>query len=357
LIQHDWPRTELQAEKNQVQSGQASSIKEGRITGSSSENRSKAAEELLNMTTSSLNEDVTMNSDDFMDTSIDANISINSEDYENYINGEDFKASDKCRDLEVSGLHLDDGQESDVKGEPSVDDILAKYSHLQNLGSVDTADLLDTSVVKTEKQNQVKPNQKQMQHEATELDLPVNPKIVESLNQANRNLATTKPVTPKSSKGAKERKTQTPRSRIIMTPKKLKGNAMNPLNQVNQPLMNGLPKVDPSEGKSESKSSNPKVKKQGPKGGKTPIRPENNAIFKSAQNQNTSVVGTQSPTATPNKIAFSSTSVQSQLGSPASGKKPVQVFKCDECDKILCNKYNLNKHKLIHERRRTSGTS
>ena len=71
---------------------------------------------------SSLNEDVSMESYDFMkadsvdmnksgdesnlqhDISIDANISINSEDYENYINGEDFNKTTESTDLNLSSL-------------------------------------------------------------------------------------------------------------------------------------------------------------------------------------------------------------------------------------------------------------
>ena len=71
---------------------------------------------------SSLNEDVSMESYDFMkadsvdmdksgdestlqhDISIDANISINSEDYENYINGEDVKKTTESIDLNLSSM-------------------------------------------------------------------------------------------------------------------------------------------------------------------------------------------------------------------------------------------------------------
>ena len=70
---------------------------------------------------SSLNEDVSMENDFIKadsvdmdkggdesnlqhDISIDANISINSEDYENYINGEDFKKSTESIDLNISSL-------------------------------------------------------------------------------------------------------------------------------------------------------------------------------------------------------------------------------------------------------------
>ena len=71
---------------------------------------------------SSLNEDVSMESYDFMkadsvdmdkggdesnlqhDISMDANISINSEDYENYINGEDVKKTTESIDLNLSSM-------------------------------------------------------------------------------------------------------------------------------------------------------------------------------------------------------------------------------------------------------------
>ena len=128
------------------------------------------------------------------------------------------------------------------------------------------------------------------------------------------------------------------------------------MNQINQtiPLRKGSPKLNPSEGNSESKSLNPSGQKQGQKGGKTPIRAGKKVNAKSALID--SVPGIQS--STPNTPISSPATVKSQPGgSPASGKKPGQLFQCEECNKTLSNKYNLNKHKLIHEKRRASGAT
>merc|ERR1719291_284748 len=86
------------------------------------------------------------------DISIDANISINSEDYENYINGEDFKITTESTDLNLSSLSKQSvaslpPSSSDTKtlplepdffkpsnpessGHETVDDILARYSSI-----------------------------------------------------------------------------------------------------------------------------------------------------------------------------------------------------------------------------------
>ena len=367
MRQQDWPQTDLQEDKNNVRSDHdvkattaSSSFEEGRDAESSF--KKKRENEEHNMTTSTLNEDVTMTSDDFMNTSIDANISINSEDYESYINGEDFKPSDKCSELDVS---MDDGQESDVRVEPSemsstVDDILAKYSHLQGLGppaSVETSDLSDGSVMKNEVQEQAKVSPKQVPHKAKVQTSYMKPGVVESLKQSNQDLMKTNPVTPKTSKSGKERKVKTPRTDPKSSPKKVQANHKDPLNKINQtttPLGKGSLKLNPSEGQSESKSLKPKGQRQGPKGGKTPNHAGKKVTAKSVLND--SVVGIKS--SSPNDLISSPTTVHSQPGGPpASGKKPAQIFKCDECDKTLANKFNLNKHKLIHDKKRASGTS
>ena len=147
---------------------------------------------------------------------------------------------------------------------------------------------------------------------------------------------------------SKDRKTKTPR------PKKDQANNKNSLSQIHQttPLIKVSPNLNPPEGLNESSSlnSNGKNKETEPKGGKTPTT---KAIFKSDHNK--SVVGPNKALSSP-----SSAKVQSQpsgSASPASGKKPAQLFKCDQCDKTLSNKYNLTKHKLIHERRRDSGAT
>jgi len=364
LRQQDWPQTESQEDKNNVQSvpdvkatpadRSSSSFEEGRDAESSF--KKKREDESLNMTTSTLNEDVTMNSDDFMNTSIDANISINSEDYESYINGEDFKPSDKCSELELS---MDEGSESDVKEEPSemsttVDDILAKYSHLQSLespASLETSGLNDGSVIKSEVQEQAKVGLKQVPLKTTVKPSSMKPNVVENFKQSNQSIMTTKTATPKVSKAGGERKVKTPRTGSKGSPRKVQANVKNPLNKTNQTT---TPLGNPSEENIESKPSNPKGQKQGPKGGKTPNRTGKKVTAKSVLND--SVVGINS--INPNELISSPTTVQSQPGgTPASGKKPAQLFKCDECDKSLASKFNLNKHKLIHDKKRASGTS
>ena len=361
LSQQDWPSTTSQEDINDVQSGldevtptkrSSSSCEEGKEADSSTKKRK--VDETLNITNSTLNEDVTMNSDDFMNTSIDANISINSEDYENYIRGEDFKPSDKCSDLELSGLNLDPGsgdREEPLEQNASVDDILAKYSHLQSpLETSDTVAIV-ASVELKEKQKPAKAKPKQVPLKATDKDSPslVKPNVVESINHPSPTPKTTKPETPSSSKSVKERKTKTPR------PKKEQANNKNSLSHINQttPTRKVSPNLNPKEGERESSPINSNGKGQEPKGGKTPSQSLKKAIFKSEQNK--SVVGASKVSSSP-KTVKSQPNV-SATASPASGKKPAQQFKCDECDKTLSNKYNLTKHKLIHDKRRASGAT
>ena len=360
-----WPRTteshEDSKESHSVPDVEATQAKRSSSSfeggGDAESSFKKKVDESINMTTSTLNEDVTMNSDDFMNTSIDTsmNISINSEDYENYINGEDFKPSDKCSELE--GLDIDDGPESDVNEEPSepsatVDDILAKYSHLQSPGSPASLETSKPELQHVSRLKESQNNSKQEPRKATDHDLSMKPNAFEGFKQSNLLVRSTKLVTPKNSKSTNETKPKTPRSKKN-SPKKVKAKAKSPMNQTT-PLRKGSPKLNPSEGKSESKSLNQNEQKQGPKGGKTPIRAGKKVTSINALNN--SIPGIQS--STQNKQIFSPAAVKSQPGgSPASGKKPGQLFQCEECNKTLSSKYNLNKHKLIHEKRRASGAT
>ena len=299
----------------------------------------KMKHEVLNITSSTLNENVTLNSEDFMNTSIDTNISINSEDYENYILGNDFKPSDKCRDLELSRISLDDGLISDATEAPqledeqqtepsaSVDDILAKYSHLQSLGSpasVETSasDSLLGSVLKENSlpQKQKESSLKSVSRQVTSQKIPN---------------ATTK-ATPKTTK---------PRSKMIRSPRAAQDFEKSPL-KAQKPSterkiisLKNPPNVNTAE-ESKSIALTPNGQKQRLKGGKT----SNQGMIKSLNDTDR----IQSSTSTPNKI------ISSQSVTTLTENTPSKTFQCDECLKMLSSKYNLKKHKEnVHDKRRT----
>ena len=302
----------------------------------------KMKHEILNITSSTLNENVTLNSEDFMNTSIDTNISINSEDYENYILGNDFKPSDKCRELELSRISLDDGLISDATEAPqladeqqtepsaSVDDILAKYSHLQSLGSPAS---VETSASDSLLGSVLKENSLPLQQKESSLK-----SVSRQVTSQKIPNATTK-ATPKTTK---------PRSKMISSPRAAQDFEKSPLKAQKPPIerkiisLKNPPNVNTAE-ESKSIALTPNGQKQRLKGGKTP----NQGGIKGKKSLN-DTDRIQSSTSTPNKI------ISSQSVTTLTENTPAKSFQCDECLKMLSSKYNLKKHKEnVHDKRRT----